>query len=257
MRYFICFILAIIFASTNGIPTTSQEGLGQAMRTFLDAIKRGMECPMGATPILAPFTMDSLKLEKVYPGLDFHMNITNLYIGGLNTFQIVGSDYDSTTQSYTLYIDTPTAQVLGEYKLDATVTAAGVPLHLTGDGFLDMESVDGRIILAMNFVTNSNGHLTMSNLKFKDMSCGQFNARNTGFMENINFSNYLNSNMESGITLLNAQLVDVVMTPYADMLMDIFNPILKQFSSVDQFTSALIAVSGNSTVGVFGLPLCN
>lgn len=185
------------------------------------------------------------------------MNITNLYISGLNTFQVVGSNYDAASQTYTLYMDTPTTQLLGEYSMTTNLTVAGVPIQMFGNGFLDIESVDGRVVITCQFGANSKGQLTMTSLKFHDMSCGQFNVRNTGFMNNDNFSNFLNSVTEDGMGLLNAQMAEVVMTPYADMLMDTFNPLLKYFTTVDQLTKALIAGTGNSTEGLFGLPLCN
>lgn len=184
------------------------------------------------------------------------MNITNLYISGLNTFQVVGSDYDSSTQTYTLYIDTPTTQLLGQYSMVNEVIVAGVPINMTGDGFLDMESVDGRVVISFNFGTGADGNLFMENLIFKNMSCGEFHSRNTGFMENINYTTFLNSVFESGMNLLNSELSETIMAPYADMLMNTFNPLLKQFQTVEQLTSALVIGTGNSTVGEFGLPLC-
>lgn len=61
--------LALSIALSNALPTTSQEDFGQAMRAFLTKMKEQMNCPMGSTPTLAPFTMDFLPLKKVQEGL--------------------------------------------------------------------------------------------------------------------------------------------------------------------------------------------
>lgn len=70
MKFFVCFLFALAFAVAQGAPSSSQEDFGQAMKVFLNKMKPAMECPMGTTPILAPFTMESLQLKKVYPGLE-------------------------------------------------------------------------------------------------------------------------------------------------------------------------------------------
>lgn len=186
------------------------------------------------------------------------MNITNLYISGLNTYQVVESNYDVATKTYTFLCDTPTTQILGQYTLNNTVMVAGVPIHMVGDGFLDMEIIDGRSVMSFNFGTDSTGSLTMENFTYKDMTCGEFHSRNTGFMNNVNFSNYLNSVLESSMILVSSEnaLVGFATKAYAKMMMETFNPMLKQFQTVDQLTNALIAATGNSTVGVVGLPLC-
>ncbi|KAL5284984.1 hypothetical protein ACFFRR_006983 [Megaselia abdita] len=186
------------------------------------------------------------------------MNITNLYISGLNTYQVVVSDYDAATQTYTFLSDTPRVQLLGQYTLESTVVVGGLPIKMTGDGFLDMTMIDGRSIMSFNFGSDSNGKLTMESFTFKNMTCGEFQSRNTGFMNNVNFSTFLNSVLENGMALVSSEneLVDFMTSMYSKMMLETFNPMLKMFTSVDQLTTALIAATGNATTGVVGLPLC-
>lgn len=185
------------------------------------------------------------------------LNITNLYISGTNTFEIIASVYNSDTQEYYLHLNSPKSQVLGSYSLYSKVNVGGFPISFTGQGYVDLTAEDSRTVIKFVFGKNiENGNLKMENLTFSDIATGNFDSRITGFMDNEIYSDFLNSVLESVTPLAQTELIQQLIAPYAEETMNSLNPLLGLFQSVDELTEQLVKFTGPMDTGFLGEPLC-
>lgn len=185
------------------------------------------------------------------------LNITNLYVSGTNTFEIIASVYNNETNEYYLHLNSPKSQVLGTYSLYSKVNVGGFPIVFTGQGFVDLTAEDSRTVISFVFGKNiQNGNLKMENLTFSDIATGHFVSRITGFMDNEIYSDFLNSVFESVVPLTQTGLIQQIIAPIAEKTMNSLNPILGLFQSVDELTDQLVKFTGPMDTGFLGQPVC-
>lgn len=134
--------------------------------------------------------------------------------------------------------------------------AGGIPILMTGNGFIDMSTEDTRGVMTFVFGNSANGALEIQGLTFSDMATGVFNSRITGFMGNENYSNFLNGVFESFVPLAQTELLQKFLVPYQQLLMNALNPLVSQFQSVDQLTAALVKYTGSFNTGFNGEMMC-
>ncbi|KAL5284413.1 hypothetical protein ACFFRR_006607 [Megaselia abdita] len=256
---FSCF-LVIAVSGIHAVPTSSSvptEDFGEAMKNYFEKVKQAMPCGLAGQPSMAPFTKSFVPISLSTSDIELELNITNLYVSGTNTFEIVASVYNNETQEYYLHLNSPQYQVLGSYSLHSKVNVGGIPVVLTGKGFIDLTAQDTRVVITFVFGKNTqNGNLKMENLAFSDIATGQFDSRITGFMGDENYSSFLNNVFESAVPLAQTELLQQLLAPYAESTMNSLNPVFSLFQNVDEVTEALIKFTGPMDAGFLGQPYC-
>lgn len=180
-----------------------------------------------------------------------------MYISGTNTFEIIASVYNNDTQEYYLHLISPRSQVLGSYSLYSKVNVGGIPIVLTGEGFIDLIAEDSRSMISFDFGESiENGNLKMENLTFSDIVTGRFESRITGFMGDERYSDFLNSVFESLVPLSQTEVMQQILAPYVELITNSLNPVLGLFQNVEELTEQLVRFTGPLDDGFLGQPLC-
>ncbi|KAL5287462.1 hypothetical protein ACFFRR_008391 [Megaselia abdita] len=250
-----CFSIAVF--GINAVPISSSvptEDFGEAVKNYLEKMKKVLPC---GQPSMAPFTKSFVPISSRTSDIELELNITNLYVSGANTFEIVASVYDNETQEYYLHLNSPHSQVLGSYSLYSKVNVGGIPVVLTGKGFINLTAQGTRVVITFVFGKNSqNGNLKMENLAFSDIAIGQFDSRITGFMGDENYSNFLNNVFEKAVGLSQSDLFQQLLTTRSEAAMKAFNQVVSQFQNVNEVTEALVKSTGILDAVFPGQPHC-
>ncbi|XP_037952202.1 uncharacterized protein LOC119682769 [Teleopsis dalmanni] len=238
-----------ISANVNGAALDSTPDLNpfdyinyaDILKAYLKAFQRIMPCGYAAwnLPPLAPYTVDNWDYDYSGDGYSLVGSFSNLYVEGLNDWQLLDFSYNTTTQEFNYDVLHRKLQILSEYTVNATATIANMPFTYAGEGVLNWKFTDVRSIGGYTFQTNGinqNG-IEMTNFR-NQVILGDVQANNWNNYWNNEVNNFVNRWLRKYVFLwteeaqanmgniINNYLLPAVNRQLADLSMDQFLEIL-------------------------------
>lgn len=150
-------ILVALLAAASAAP--------HSFKGFLQNIKAQMPCgfPQYGIPPLAPFKMGSLSYNYGFSSLSLDLNVTNMQLNGLNSFEVnqLLVDFNNMMIIYELFFEK--LSVTGDIEMNEVVNGLTVPIHGSFDTGVVGLTLRGNTILSFpentTFVEDAKFHL--------------------------------------------------------------------------------------------------
>ncbi|KAL5284414.1 hypothetical protein ACFFRR_006608 [Megaselia abdita] len=254
MKCLVAFCVFAVLATANSQTTN----LGTALSTLAERIKEQLPCGFSTwqIPSLAPYTNASMNFAGSYGNqISYQLSLTNFYFGGLDSFVILGSTYDDTTNMGTIDISFEKLQAFAEYNGYSTINFAGFQTSPFGTGLLNLKVEDLRIFGQYYIQQNGTSGLLVNDLMFQ-FSVGNVVSSTTGLNGDAYMSEYFNRAIEAFIKMEINDNANTISTTLANQIMNFCDSRLQHFN-LQGLVDAITLAGGDSVTGPFGAPLCH
>ncbi|KNC21185.1 hypothetical protein FF38_00028 [Lucilia cuprina] len=170
------------------------------LREVGELMKFKMECKN-----FTSFRKDFQKFEMDQASWSAKGNISNLTVEGLNKFEIIVLNWNTTNNQINFEFNFPKVEILSSYKLNGVFNKTATPKEIFGNGLFHLELIDLNINGSFKLLPTQEGRaLTLSNFTTK-MKLKETHSTSTGFMNSTKATEVLNFSIEKVVNLLVAQ----------------------------------------------------
>lgn len=173
----------------------------------------------------------------------FKLKIKDFKMTGLNSYEVVSSDYNKDTKEYKIDLKTPNSHLEAEYEIDNKVNVSYVGMMLTSKGKLDLNVKEARVIVNVTFGEDSEGNLNIKTMNITEPEGQSHQKYNYGEEVDEAFSE-LSEMFKEIDGEMNEAIVEAVLPKLNDML--------RRFKSVEELTETVIEMTGGKDTGLFG-----
>ncbi|KAI8121058.1 hypothetical protein CVS40_7801 [Lucilia cuprina] len=146
------------------------------LREVGELMKFKMECKN-----FTSFRKDFQKFEMDQASWSAKGNISNLTVEGLNKFEIIVLNWNTTNNQINFEFNFPKVEILSSYKLNGVFNKTATPKEIFGNGLFHLELIDLNINGSFKLLPTQEGRaLTLSNFTTK-MKLKETHSTSTGF----------------------------------------------------------------------------
>ncbi|KAL5284156.1 hypothetical protein ACFFRR_006439 [Megaselia abdita] len=239
-------IAALVVLQVSASPMDTD--LGAAVKNFLVKLQQSMPCGFGDGPSLSPFIMkhDDGKSHTVQynaPDIQFKLKIKSFKMTGLNSYEVLASEYNKETKEYKIDFKTPNGHIEAEYEIDNKLNVSYVGMKLNTKGTLQLDLKEARVIANVTFDNDSEG-----NLKIKAMNLTEPEGQT---QEKYYYGEEVDEAMSELSELFNEVEGDLN-EAIVEALLPKLNDMIKKFKTVEELTDTVIKMTGDKNSGLFG-----
>lgn len=173
----------------------------------------------------------------------FKLKIKDFKVIGLNSYEVLASEYNKDTNEYKIDFKTPESQIDAEYEIDNKLNFTYVGMQLSTKGRLELNVKQARIIANATF-----GHDSEGNLMIKSMNVTEPESQTN---KKFNYG----EEVDEALDELSEMFTDIdseISGAIVEAALPKLNEMLKKFKSVDELTETVIKMTGDKDSGIFG-----
>lgn len=167
---------------------------------------------------------------------------------GINTFEVLSSLYNRSSNEYKLKIKPPIIHIMSNYILTQSLNGSIIGGNMVDKGFIDLNVTRCIFTATVHFQTKRNGIFAISNVSFEDSQDDFDQPYEYGKEVNriFNLLKPIYRRVEREVFNMVGHLIRVE-----------GNQFLSTYDSIDEVTEGLVDIIGGDDVGLFGQKLCD
>lgn len=173
----------------------------------------------------------------------FKLKINDFKMSGLNTYEVLASEYNKDSNEYRIDFKTPNSHLEAEYEIDNKLNVTYLGMHLTTKGKLELNIKEARLMVNVTFGQNSEG-----NLMIKAMNLTEPESQSKKKFDYGEEVDDALSELSEMLTDIDSEINDAIVEAALPKL----NEMIKKFKTVDELTEAVVKFTGDKNSGLFG-----